>query len=108
MIMKNKNLIIGVVAMVLAVGSAAATNYFVPVATQIRAKLASGSAFTCEYIGDYCDTSGIMACQITVFVTSTGSSKNVVGRRGDCAAAPTLTHTSSTPIFTALTYYDAQ
>ena len=100
----KKNIIIGILATVFAVGSAFAT--LAPVPTGILAKIAPTAPFTCQRCSSLaCDNSGPFPCIIQVNTTLSGV-KLVPGRfYPQCQ--PILTHTSSAPLFCPVTFFDA-
>lgn len=91
----KKNMIIGAIASIFAIGSAFAT--LAPETAYILGKTTSAqTTFACYRLSLTCDNTGVEACIIRVNTTLNGS-KNTYGRRGpNCT--PILTNTTATPI----------
>jgi len=87
----KKNLIIGISACALAVGSAFAT--LVPETVYVKAKIsASQTSFLCEQTSVQCGNNSLIACQIRVTTTIPGGGSKIVnGRRNSLECTTVLT-----------------
>jgi hypothetical protein len=102
--MKNKNLILGLVAFVFAIGSAFSSDdmALALVDVYVRAQIVEDGVFTCQHTNAQCDPTGTVQCMVSLSIAKPAgpSPKTVNGRDMNCAL---LHHSSSTVIPTALT-----
>jgi len=101
----KKNLFIGAIATVFAVGSA-----FAPFASErayVWAKTACNqTVYTCTATSVFCDNAGSVACRVQVNL-SAGGTKTVNGRRQSLNCVPILTHSGGV-IIAPDTFCDVQ
>lgn len=107
--MKTKNVILGIVAFVMAMGSALAAKYYASQNAFIEVRLTSTSDWSCQDSGVTCDDEGDQACTISIVTTADGQ-ENVQGKLAGlgqtCGAA--LVHTSSAAQESNASVYDAR
>jgi hypothetical protein len=106
--MKTKNLILGVSAFALAIGSVFATSSLALIPVYIRAQSVAGGTFNCVNISRTCDNTVSGTCQVTVNVTNPSGPavKTVSGRTQTTCSV--LNFGSSITLPATVSYYDVQ
>lgn len=94
--MKTRNVLLGLAALILAMGSAFATKLFDSERAFIEVKLSPTSDWSCEDSGVDCDDEGDQPCKISIATTVDNEeevSGRLAGMEESCGAA--LLHTSN-------------
>jgi hypothetical protein len=100
--MKTKNLLLGLIAFVFAVGSAFA-SLLAPANIWVKARLTSGGSITCVDTQVTCANSGAVRCTVTVPVQQGSGVTSSTYRNSGCTVAifrpESGTSNSSVPVF---------
>jgi hypothetical protein len=84
--MKTKNLILGLIVFVFAVGSAFA-SLLAPANIWVKARLTSGGSITCVNTNVTCENSGAVRCTVTLPVQQGSNTTSTTYKNNGCTLA---------------------